>query len=60
MLLVLSFMVVNGILTGSFISEPIVWYQDDHNLGYRLGTIPVEDSQYMMLMMLIMVLGMKR
>ncbi len=53
----IPFMVVNGILTGSFISEPIVWYQDDHNLGYRLGTIPVEDSQYMMLMMLIMVFG---
>jgi lycopene cyclase domain-containing protein len=49
----IPFMIVNGILTGSFTPEPVVWYDDRENLGLRLGTIPIEDSQYMMLMLLL-------
>ncbi len=49
----IPFMIVNGILTGSFTPEPVVWYDDQENVGVRLGTIPIEDSQYMMLMLLI-------
>jgi lycopene cyclase domain-containing protein len=45
------FTLVNGILTGGFTPEPVVWYNDEENLKIRLGTIPIEDSQYMMLMM---------
>ena len=46
------FFMINGILTGSFLAEPIVWYNSDQNLGLRMGTIPVEDLIYFLCMQL--------
>lgn len=43
------FLLVNGVLT--FL--PIVWYNNEYNLGLRIVSIPVEDSLYSMLMLLL-------
>lgn len=45
----LPFLLVNGVLT----ALPIVWYDNAYNLSLRIGTIPVEDTMYSMLLLLL-------
>jgi len=56
----IPFMIMNGWLTGSFTEEPIVWYNDLQNMGLRIGTIPAEDSMYLMSYLFILTLVYER
>ena len=42
-LLLIPFLVVNGILTGTGLQEPIVWYNNNETMNFRILTIPFED-----------------
>ena len=46
LVILFPFIMVNAILTGSFIAEPIVWYNNKEIMGLRILTIPIEDFAY--------------
>jgi lycopene cyclase domain-containing protein len=52
LVMLIPFFIVNGVLTGTGIAEPVVWYNNAENLGIRLGTVPVEDTVYAFTMIL--------
>ena len=45
-------MIINGILTGTGIEHPVVWYNPEEIIGLRILSIPVEDVFYGMLMLI--------
>ncbi|MGV8962530.1 MAG: lycopene cyclase domain-containing protein [Candidatus Saccharimonadaceae bacterium] len=52
LIILIPFILVNGLLTGAFTAEPVVWYDDSQNLNLRLLTIPIEDFIYGFTMLL--------
>jgi len=46
LIILIPFLLVNGVLTGSITTSPIVWYNESELLGFRVFTIPIEDFGY--------------
>jgi len=46
LVILIPFIIINSILTGTCIEEEVVWYNNNENLGFRLLTIPIEDFGY--------------
>ncbi len=59
LVMLIPFFIVNGILTGSFIDNEVVWYNNSENLNIRLFTIPIEDSVYAFTLILLNLFVMK-
>ena len=46
LVILIPFFLVNGILTGSFIEDEVVWYNVSEITGFRIFTVPFEDIMY--------------
>lgn len=46
LVILIPFLIINGILTGSFITDEVVWYNDNEITRLRIFTIPIEDFAY--------------
>ena len=44
--LLIPFCIVNGVLTGFGLENPVVWYNPEEIIGIRIVTIPLEDVFY--------------
>jgi lycopene cyclase domain-containing protein len=51
--LLIPFLVVNGLLTGTGLAAPVVWYNSSEITGLRILTIPFEDVFYGMGLILL-------
>jgi len=52
-ILLIPFLIVNGLLTGTGLEAPVVWYKGSGIMGPRIMTIPVEDVFYGMGLILL-------
>jgi len=57
LLILIPFILVNGILTGTYIEQEVVWYNNAENLGIRFLTIPIEDFGYGFSLIFFNILG---
>ena len=60
LVLLIPFFIVNGILTGTGLQEPVVRYNNEENMALRLLTIPVEDVMYGFELIVLTVFGFER
>ncbi len=60
LIILIPFFLVNSVLTGSFIAEPVVWYNNAENLGIRILTVPVEDISYAFSLILFNLIGISK
>jgi lycopene cyclase domain-containing protein len=51
-----AFLLVDGLLTGTGLHEPVVWYSAGAISGYRIATIPIEDVPYGMELIMLNIL----
>ena len=58
--LLIPFFIVNGLLTGTGLEEAVVWYNPEEFMGIRILTIPVEDTFYGILLILLNLLVYRR
>ncbi|WP_179416137.1 lycopene cyclase domain-containing protein [Mucilaginibacter sp. E4BP6] len=56
LVLLLPFLIVNGLLTGTGLAKPVVWYNSAHIMGLRVLSIPLEDVFYGMDLILLNVM----
>jgi lycopene cyclase domain-containing protein len=52
-ILLIPFLIVNGLLTGTGLDNPVVWYNNSEIIGLRILTIPFEDIFYGMDLILL-------
>jgi lycopene cyclase domain-containing protein len=53
LIILVPFFIFNGVLTGTFIHEEVVWYNPSEITGIRLLTVPVEDIGYAFSLLLL-------
>jgi lycopene cyclase domain-containing protein len=58
LIILIPFFIINSILTGTFIQNEVVWYNNSENLGIRLLTVPIEDIGYIFSLILLNLLMM--
>lgn len=50
--IMVPFLIVDGVLTGGYAAEPIVLYNPAEFLNWRIGSVPVEDGIYGLLLIM--------
>lgn len=46
LVILIPFFLVNSLLTGTFIREPVFWYDESEILGLRIISVPIEDAGF--------------